>query len=156
MNGLHQAAYRPGSGSLCCIISWSGSDKALVQKWVLGFDELKIIFSRKLHPNGQKVTGIPAKLGRSQKIMPERNAAIFCNAGISHQLNAFDTYRTLAFLAAVTGNISERWRMQFHAQHLAWVLNLPALKSNLPKKDIALPVGPDYFAQSILTGSPHD
>jgi len=53
-------------------------DKAFVQKWVLGFDELKIIFSRKLHPNGREsVTGIPASKIRSQKIMPERNPLQF-------------------------------------------------------------------------------
>jgi len=84
----------------------------------------------------ESVTGIPAFKIRqiAEDYARAKPAAIFCNAGISHQLNAFDTYRTLAFLAA-RQHWGERWRMQFHAQHLAWALNLPALKSNLPKKD---------------------
>jgi len=76
---------------------------------------------KKITPQwAESVTGIPANKIRqiAEDYARAKPAAIFCNAGISHQLN--DTYRTLAFLAAVTGNIrGERWRMQFHAQHLA-------------------------------------
>ena len=34
-------------------------------------------------------------------------------------------------------------------------MELPPLQGNLPPKAIALPVGPDYFAESILTGKPY-
>lgn len=135
-------------------------DKAFVQKWVLGFDELKNHLLKKNYTPqwAESVTGVPAvKIKQiAEAYARTKPAAIFCNAGISHQLNAFDTYRTLAFLAAVTGNIGVNGG-GCNFMHNTWpgALNLPALKSNLPKKDIALPVGPDYFAQSILTGSPY-
>jgi len=57
-------------------------------------------------PWAESVTGIIQKIRQiAEDYARAKPAAIFCNAGISHQLNAFDTYRTLAFLAAVTGNI---------------------------------------------------
>ena len=135
-------------------------DKAFVQKWVLGFDELKNHLLKKNYTPqwAESVTGVPAvKIKQlAENYARAKPAAIFCNAGISHQLNAFDTYRTLAFLAAVTGNIGVNGG-GCNFMHNTWpgALNLPTLKSNLPKKDVALPVGPDYFAQSILTGSPY-
>ena len=41
--------------------------------------------------------------------------------------------------------------------HNTWPggLNLPAIAVNVPPKDVALPVGPDYFAEAILTGKPY-
>ncbi len=135
-------------------------DKAFVQKWVLGFNELKShLVKHGYTPEwAENVTGVPAS--KIKQIAADyaraKPAAIFCNAGISHQLNAFDTYRTLAFLAAVTGNIGVNGG-GCNFMHNTWpgALNLPAIKGNLPKKDAALPVGPDYFAESILTGSPY-
>ena len=86
-----------------------GRKADVVAKWVLGFDELK----KHLADHGytpewaEKVTGVPsAKIKAiAEGYARAKPAAIFCNAGISHQLGAFDTYRTLAFLAAITGNI---------------------------------------------------
>lgn len=135
-------------------------DKAFVQKWVLGFDELKKHLQKhKYTPEwAEKVTGVPASKIKqiAQNYATTKPAAIFCNAGISHQLNAFDTYRTLAFLAAVTGNIGVNGG-GCNFMHNTWpgALNLPEIKGNPAKKDVALPVGPDYFAESILTASPY-
>src|SRR5262249_29892199 len=41
--------------------------------------------------------------------------------------------------------------------HNTWPggLNLPSIKGKTPAKDVALPVGPDYFADSILSGKPY-
>ncbi|KAB8321166.1 molybdopterin-dependent oxidoreductase [Tolypothrix campylonemoides VB511288] len=135
-------------------------DTAFVQKWVLGFDELK----KHLVSNGYTpqwaagITDIPAT---KIKLLAEgyattKPAAIFCNAGISHQVGAFDTYRTLAFLAAITGNIGINGG-GCNFMHNTWPggLNLPPIKGNTPKKDVALPVGPEYFPESILTGKPY-
>jgi len=135
-------------------------DKAFVQKWVLGFDELKTHLLKKNYTPewAETVTGVPAVKIRqiAEDYARAKPAAIFCNAGISHQLSAFDTYRTLAFLAAVTGNIGVNGG-GCNFMHNTWPgeLNLPAIKGNHPKKDSALPVGPDYFAESILTASPY-
>lgn len=135
-------------------------DIAFVQKWVLGFDELKThLVKHSYTPQwAESITGIPASKIRqlASNYATAKPAAIFCNAGISHQLNAFDTYRSLAFLAAVTGNIGVNGG-GCNFMHNTWpgALNLPEIEGNTPKKDVALPVGPDYFASSILTGSPY-
>src|SRR5205085_11104064 len=84
-------------------------------------------------------------------------AAIFCNAGISHQLSAFDTYRALAFLAAITGNIGVPGG-GCNFMHNTWPgdLHLPPLGVKPPEITAkALPVGPDWFAESILNGRPY-
>ena len=135
-------------------------DAAFVQKWVLGFDELKAhLLKQDYTPEwAEGVTGVSAAKIKQIAIEYARAkpAAIFCNAGISHQLNAFDIYRTLTFLAAVTGNIGISGG-GCNFMHNTWPggLNLPPIQGTVPKKDVALPVGPDYFAESILTGKPY-
>lgn len=135
-------------------------DAKFVAKWVLGFDELK----RHLADHGytpewaEKVTGVPAAKIKAiaTGYAIAKPAAIFCNAGISHQLNAFDTYRALAFLAAITGNIGVNGG-GCNFMHNTWPggLNLPGVKGGTPGKDAALPVGPDWFAESILAKRPY-
>ncbi len=147
-------------GMLYHILSKNLHDRAFVQKWVLGFDELKNhLLKHNYTPQwAESVTGVRAdKIKQlAEEYARAKPAAIFCNAGISHQLNAFDTYRTLAFLAAVTGNIGVNGG-GCNFMHNTWpgALNLTEIEGNPPKKDVALPVGPDYFAQSILTNSPY-
>jgi anaerobic selenocysteine-containing dehydrogenase len=148
-------------GMLSHIIERKLYDPAFVKKWVLGFDEL----ARHLKANGYtpawaaKVCDIPARRIRdvAEGYARGRPAAIFCNAGISHQLNAFDTYRCLAFLAAITGNIGLPGG-GCNFMHNTWPgdLYLPPLRVKPPRiKDSALPIGPDWFAESILHGKPY-
>ena len=136
-------------------------DAAFVEKWVLGFDDL----AKHLKANGYtpewaaKLCDIPAESIRAtaEGYAKAKPAAIFCNAGISHQLNAFDTYRTLAFLAAITGNVGINGG-GCNFMHNTWPgdLHLPELKVKTPPiKDKGLPVGPDWFAESILNGRPY-
>ena len=142
------------------IIAKNLHDAKFVAKWVLGFDELK----KHLADHGytpewaEKVTGVPAAKIKAvaEDYAKAKPAAIFCNAGISHQLGAFDTYRTLAFLAAITGNIGVNGG-GCNFMHNTWPggLNLPDVKGGTPKKDGALPVGPDWFAESILAKRPY-
>jgi anaerobic selenocysteine-containing dehydrogenase len=135
-------------------------DPAFVRRWVLGFDELKKhLRARKYTPAwAEGVTGVPARKIRqlAEDYARAKPAAIFCNAGISHQLNAFDTYRALAFLAAITGNIGVPGG-GCNFMHNTWPggLNLPPLQGKPPRKAAALPVGPDYFAESVLSGKPY-
>ena len=135
-------------------------DVKFVAKWVLGFEELK----KHLADHGytpewaEKVTGVPAVKIKAiaEGYAKARPAAIFCNAGISHQLGAFDTYRALAFLAAITGNVGVNGG-GCNFMHNTWPggLNLPPVAGETPKKDGSLPVGPDWFAESILHKRPY-
>ena len=135
-------------------------DKTFVKKWVLGFDELRHHLAEKRYTPewAETVTGVPGSQIRqiADGYARSKPAAIFCNAGISHQLSAFDTYRTLAFLAAITGNVGINGG-GCNFMHNTWpgALNLPPIEGTPPQKGAALPVGPDYFAQSILTGNPY-
>jgi anaerobic selenocysteine-containing dehydrogenase len=147
-------------GMLSHIIDRNLHDAGFVKKWVVGFDAL----ARHLKAHGftpdwaAKVCGLPAERIRevAEGYAKAKPAAIFCNAGISHQLNAFDTYRALCFLATVTGNVGVPGG-GCNFMHNTWPgdLRLPALKGKLPERGPALPVGPDSFAESILAGKPY-
>jgi anaerobic selenocysteine-containing dehydrogenase len=142
------------------IITKDLHDKAFVKKWVIGFDALaKHLRDKGYTPDwAAGVTGLGAATIRrlAEDYARARPAAIFCNAGISHQLSAFDTYRALAFLSAITGNIGVSGG-GCNFMHNTWPgdLRLPPLKADLPKRGPALPVGPDSFADAILTGKPY-
>ncbi|MFM8274746.1 MAG: molybdopterin-dependent oxidoreductase, partial [Gemmata sp.] len=136
-------------------------DAAFVQKWVLGFDEL----AKHLKANGYtpawaaKVCDVPERqvVELAEGYAGSKPAAIFCNAGISHQLNAFDTYRTLAMLAAITGNVGVPGG-GCNFMHNTWPgdLHLPPLAVKPPEiADRAMPVGPDWFAESVLNARPY-
>src|SRR5581483_9044193 len=135
-------------------------DAKFVAKWVLGFEELKKhVADHGYTPEwAEKVTGVPAVKIKAiaEGYAKAKPAAIFCNAGISHQLGAFDTYRALAFLAAITGNVRVNGG-GCNFMHNTWPggLNLPPVTGETPKKDGGLPVGPDWFAESILHSRPY-
>jgi anaerobic selenocysteine-containing dehydrogenase len=147
-------------GMLHNILARNLHDRAFVDRWVLGFDELRRHLAEKGYTPewAADVCGIPAdKIRRlAEGYATAKPAAIFCNAGISHQLSAFDTYRALCFLAAVTGNVGTPGG-GCNFMHNTWPgdLHLPPLVGKVPEPGPALPVGPDSFAESILTGRPY-
>ncbi|MFI5590031.1 molybdopterin-dependent oxidoreductase [Amycolatopsis sp. NPDC051758] len=132
-------------GMLQHIIARNLHDKAFVQRWVLGFAELRDHLNRSDYtPDwAAGVTGVPAATIRqiAEDYATAKPAAIFCNAGISHQLGAFDTYRVLTFLAAVTGNIGVPGG-GCNFMHNTWPgdLRLPELTVTTPPLEQALPV----------------
>jgi anaerobic selenocysteine-containing dehydrogenase len=142
------------------IVATNLYDASFVAKWVIGFDELKKhLAERNYSPEwAEGVTGVRAAdiVQIAEGYAKSKPAAIFCNAGISHQMGAFDTYRVLAFLAAVTGNIG-RPGGGCNFMHNTWPggLNLPVIQGETPSRGDALPVGPDAFADAILTGKPY-
>ncbi|VTS00738.1 molybdopterin-containing oxidoreductase family protein [Tuwongella immobilis] len=148
-------------GMLREIIDRNWIDRALVDKWVIGYPELVT----HLQQNGYTVDWAanvcdvpPAQIRQlAHDYAHAKPAAIFCNAGISHQVNAFDTYRAMTFLAAITGNIGVPGG-GCNFMHNTWPgdLRLPALSASVPKiTQPAMPVGPDWFAESILEGKPY-
>jgi formate dehydrogenase (coenzyme F420) alpha subunit len=134
-------------------------DREFVREWVLGFDELRTHLVRQGYTPewASGMTGVPAAVIRrlAESYASTKPAAIFCNAGISHQLSAFDTYRALTFLAAITGNVG-RPGGGCDFMHNTWPgdLELPPLTATPPRGQ-ALPVGPDHFAESIISGTPY-
>ncbi|MEQ1727749.1 MAG: molybdopterin-dependent oxidoreductase [Vicinamibacterales bacterium] len=147
-------------GMLAHIIERELYDKAFVAQWVLGFEELRAhIKAQGFSPEwAEGVTTIPAQGIRSlaERFAAAKPAAIFCNAGISHQMNAFHTYRALAFLSAITGNIGQPGG-GCNFMHNTWPggLDLAPIAGDTPKKTGPLPVGPDWFATSILESKPY-
>lgn len=147
-------------GMLHEIITKGLYDKQFVKRWVLGFSELRehLIAHRYTPEWAAKITDIPAATIRrmAADYATTKPAAIFCNAGISHQLNAFDTYRAIAMLAAVTGNIGTPGG-GCNFMHNTWPgpLELPPLTVETPDPGPAIPVGPDAFADAVLTGKPY-
>lgn len=135
-------------------------DEAFVRKWVVGFDEL-VAHVRKEGFTlqwAERVTTVPAETiaWLAEEYAKAKPAAIFCNAGISHQLNSFHTYRALAFLAALTGNIG-RAGGGCNFMHNTWPgdLRLPPIVGSTPARLTELPVGPDQFANAILDAAPY-
>ncbi|MGW3647547.1 molybdopterin-containing oxidoreductase family protein [Streptomyces sp. NPDC000878] len=147
-------------GMLHHIVEEGLYDQAFIDRWVTGFDELRAHLAKHQYTPAwaANVTGVPAATitAMAEEYAGATPAAIFCNAGISHQLGAFDTYRVATFLAAVTGNIG-RPGGGCNFMHNTWPgdLHLPPLAADVPERREALPVGPDYFAESILTGQPY-
>ncbi|MFD0974704.1 molybdopterin-containing oxidoreductase family protein [Plantactinospora endophytica] len=147
-------------GMLGHIVATGRYDHEFVGRWTVGFDELV----RHLHGRGYRpswaaeITGVPAAVIEqiAEEYAAARPAAIFCNAGISHQLGAFDTYRAIAMLATITGNVGVPGG-GCNFMHNTWPggLCLPPLPGPVPQRGPALPVGPDAFAESILSGRPY-
>jgi anaerobic selenocysteine-containing dehydrogenase len=135
-------------------------EAAFCERWVLGVDELrKHVQERGYTPEwAERVADVPSETIRriAEDYARAKPAAIFCNAGISHQLGAFDTYRALTFLAAVTGNVGTPGG-GCNFMHNTWPggLELPPVEGAPPKVGVALPVGPDWFAESILEKRPY-
>jgi anaerobic selenocysteine-containing dehydrogenase len=147
-------------GMLHHILASNLHNGPFVKRWVVGFEELRRhVLENKFSPEwAAGVSDVPAETIRrlAERYARTSPAAIFCNAGISHQIGAFDTYRAIAFLAAITGNIGIPGGGCCF-MHNTWPgdLHLPAIATTVPKKREALPVGPDYFAEAILTGKPY-
>jgi anaerobic selenocysteine-containing dehydrogenase len=149
-----------GLGMLGHILAEGLHDREFVRRWCVGFDELAAHVKAKGYTPEwtEGVTGVPAAVVRklATRYAAAKPAAIFCNAGISHQLSAFQTYRVLAILAAVTGNVGVPGG-GCNFMHNTWPgdLRLPPLQGKPPARGPALPVGPDRFAESILDGQPY-
>ena len=148
-------------GMIHTIIDRGWHDAAYVARWVTGFDELKAHVREHGYDAAwaASVCDVPAEaiVALARDYAAARPAAIFCNAGISHQLGAFDTYRALTMLAAITGNIGVPGG-GCNFMHNTWPggLTLPPLPARpAPSARPALPVGPDSFADAILTGAPY-
>jgi len=101
-----------GLGLLHYIISKDLVDKDFIQKYCLGYEQLKkeILAENYDLAWTSKITGIPAnKIAElAHEYVSTRKAIVVGNAGLSHHTNAVQTHRVFYMLAAITGHFGEK------------------------------------------------
>ncbi|MBI3813589.1 MAG: molybdopterin-dependent oxidoreductase [Nitrospinae bacterium] len=156
-------------GMLHHIISNNLEDKKFVEKWVAGFEELKKFINEKGYSPewAEKITGISKDTIKkiAEDYAKTKPAAIITNAGIAHQVNAVDTFRTLIFLSAITGNIGIHGGGANFMHNSPIGVSLPPIKIPLNPPftkggvggiiEAGLPPQPDYFVRAVNTGKPY-
>ncbi len=104
---------RPGSdlalalGLINVIIKDDLYDKSFVEKWTVGFDELRQHIEQYTPEEMEKITWVPANLIRDAARLYATSKPSILQAGnaIDHTNNNFQTARALAILRAITGNL---------------------------------------------------
>jgi anaerobic selenocysteine-containing dehydrogenase len=103
---------RPGSdlvlalGMINVIINEKLFDRAFVDNWVTGFDELKNHIQEYAPKKVEEITWVPAEAIRETARFYSINkpACIQWGNAIDHGLNSFQTARAISILRAITGN----------------------------------------------------
>ncbi|HIE02158.1 MAG TPA: molybdopterin oxidoreductase [Thiotrichaceae bacterium] len=82
-------------------------DKAFVEKWTTGFNELKAHVTQYTPQWAETVTGLPAEdiVTVARKYALDKPAVLEWGVGIEHTPNSLQTVRAIALLRALTGNI---------------------------------------------------
>jgi len=104
---------RPGSdgalalGMLNVIIEENLYDKAFVEKWTYGFDQLSELVKRYPPETVEEISWVPAHTIRevARLYATTKPAILFEENGIDQQPNVVQTTRALSILRAITGNI---------------------------------------------------
>jgi anaerobic selenocysteine-containing dehydrogenase len=104
---------RPGSdlalalGLLNVIINENIYDKAFVEQWTAGFDELKAHVQDYRPERVADITWVPPEMIRqaARFYAAEKPACIQWGNAIDHGVNSFQTARALCILRAITGNL---------------------------------------------------
>ena len=155
-------------GMIYHIINTDKIDKEFIgdeseKAWVKGYGKLvKHVIEKKYTPEwASDITGIDKdKIIRlADEYSTAKAACIIANAGISHHINAVDTYRVLIFLATITGNIGVPGGGLCFGNNAKVGTSLPKIKSEKKEqvwdmganKPYAFPY-PDYYAKSVVDG----
>jgi anaerobic selenocysteine-containing dehydrogenase len=82
-------------------------DKAFIEQWCYGFDQLKAHIRQYPPEWAEKITGVPAEQIRevARLYATTKKAAIDLGNGVEHAPSANDTIRAAAILIAVTGHL---------------------------------------------------
>lgn len=162
---------RPGTdmaliyGMIHHIISNGNVDHEFIKNWIKGYDDLEChVKASGYSPEwASKITGIDKNtiITIAEEYSAAKPACIIANAGISHHINAVDTYRVLIFLAAITGNIGVPGGGLCFGNNAKVKTSLPKIENNNQKKAWEMGEGetpyafpyPDYYARSVVYGS---
>jgi anaerobic selenocysteine-containing dehydrogenase len=104
---------RPGSdlalalGIINVIVNEALYDKAFVERWTIGFDQLRQHVQEYSPERVEAITWVPAEKIRAAASLYARSApaGIQWGNGIDHGVNSFQTARAIAILRAITGNL---------------------------------------------------
>jgi anaerobic selenocysteine-containing dehydrogenase len=105
---------RPGTdgalalGMMNVIINEKLYDKEFMEKWTVGFDDLKNLVKEYIPKKVEQITGVPAGLMKKAAVMyaREKPSQIRISAcATTHHSNGVQNHRAIILLAALTGNI---------------------------------------------------
>lgn len=144
---------RPGSdlalalAMINVIINEDLYDKAFVEKWTVGFDQLKEHVRQYTPEWAALVTWLPAKKITEAAMLyaTNRPAGIQWGNGIDHGVNSLQTARAIAILKAITGNLNipggeSQWRVPL----APLTEEQPIPSSKVPEDKWAKRIGLDY------------
>jgi len=97
-------------GMINVIINENLYDKDFVEKWTVGFDELKAHVQDYPPEKVAEITWVPAeKIKEAARLYATNKPGCLLNGnGIEQNVNGFGTARALAILRAITGNVGAR------------------------------------------------
>ena len=108
---------RPGTdgalalGMIHVIIAENLHDVEFIEKWTVGFEELRDLVKEYPPERVERITGVPAARIREAAVMyaTERPAQIKVSiCSTTHSTNGFQGHRAIVFLPALTGNLDVR------------------------------------------------
>lgn len=104
---------RPGSdlalalGMINVIVNEGLFDKAFIDNWAAGFDELRVHIQDYPPETVAAITWVDAETirGAARFYATNKPACIQCGNAIEHNINSFQTARAISILRAITGNL---------------------------------------------------
>ncbi len=132
---------RPGSdlalalGMINVIVNEELYDRAFVDRWTVGFEQLKVHVQDYSPERVAEITWVPAEMTRAAARLYARSspAGIQWGNGIDHGVNSFQTARAIAILRAITGNLG------IPGGESQWVVALAPLADEQPIPQSKLP-----------------
>jgi len=166
---------RPGTdaalalGMLNVIINEELYDKDFVESYTYGFDKLVQHLPKYKLDKVSQITGIPSEKIRDAAIMYAQNkpACISLGTALEHNINAFQTVRTIIILMGITGNIDKPGGNVYYEsppiKHMTLSEKLPPVQSQkrIGAQFRGLSVEPFIEAhtpgvyQAVITGKPY-
>jgi anaerobic selenocysteine-containing dehydrogenase len=171
---------RPGTdaalalGMLHTIIKEELYDKDFVDKWTVGFEELKARVAEYTPEKVSDITWVPAeKIQAAARLYAAtRPACLQWGVGIDQGVNNFQTIRALLILSGITGNIDVPGGDAFWVPPAGVIVPAPRINPDIesPEKippdskkkmigaakyKLSTTIQPGHFIKTVLTGEPY-